>query len=264
MPGSVRRFHVSWSPQQYLKFAGPRLRPALDLLGRIDVSAPVRVYDLGCGTGNVTALLAERWPEAQIVGVDSSQEMLARAPVSNIVWERADLASWRPAQPPDLLFSNAALHWLDGHATLFPRLLSELAPGGVLAVQMPHNHGAPSHTAMVEAANAGPWAHIVVPALRAQPVEPPAFYYELLAGQAQSLELWETEYLHVLEVLDRDNHPVVEWTRGTALQPLLQAAGPYAAGLLAAYTERIRAAYPEASDGRILFPFRRLFLVAKR
>jgi trans-aconitate 2-methyltransferase len=255
---------VSWSPQQYLKFAGPRLRPALDLLGRIELVSPARIYDLGCGTGHVTEMLAERWPQARIVGVDASAEMLARAPSGNVVWERADLARWRPPEPADLLFSNAALHWLDDHATLFPRLLSELAPGGVLAVQMPRNHGAPSHTAMVEAANAGPWAYVVVPALRAEPVQPPAFYYDLLAGQAQALELWETEYLHVLEPLDRDSHPVVEWTRGTALQPLLQAAGPYAAGFLAAYTERIRQAYPPSRDGRVLFPFRRQFLVARR
>lgn len=257
---------MSWDPAQYLKFAGPRLRPALDLLARVELDSPDLVYDLGCGAGNVTALLARRWPQARLVGVDASAEMLARAAeqpeTSGVRWEQADLAQWRAEGPqrPQLLFSNAALHWLDQHEVLFPRLMEQLAEGGVLAVQMPRNHGAPSHTAMVEAAHAGPWAQQVVPVLRPSPVHAPSFYYDLLAPLSSSLDLWETEYLQILEGAD----PVVEWTRGTALQPLLAAAGTHAQGFLQAYTERIRAAYPVRSDGRTLFPFRRLFLVARR
>jgi trans-aconitate methyltransferase len=148
-----------WDPAKYLEFAGPRLRPALDLLARVPLGAPATVYDLGCGAGNVTRLLAERWPAAAVTGVDGSPAMLrtAREAAPAVTWEEADLGTWHPTRPADLLFSNAALHWLDDHARLFPRLIGDLAPGGVLAVQMPRNHGAPSHTEMVAAAEAGPW-----------------------------------------------------------------------------------------------------------
>ena len=167
---------MAWDPAQYLKFAGPRLRPALDLLQRIAVEAPDVVYDLGAGAGNVTRLIAARWPEAQVVGVDSSAEMLARAAVENpgiapgIEWQRADLASWRPSRPADVIYSNAALHWLDNHDTLLVALLDGLKPGGVLAVQMPRNFGAPSHTSITETALDGPWRPVLEPLLRPSPV----------------------------------------------------------------------------------------------
>src|SRR5437764_7936277 len=143
---------MAWNPAQYLKFAGPRLRPALDLLQRIDLGAPATVYDLGAGAGNVTRLIAARWPQAHIIGVDGSAEMLAKAAAENpgIQWRQADLASWRPERPADLIYSNAALHWLDGHDRLFPALLAGLAPNGVLAVQIPRNFGAPAHTSITQ------------------------------------------------------------------------------------------------------------------
>ena len=146
-----------WNPGQYLKFAGHRLRPAVDLLARIDIESPGAVFDLGCGPGNVTALLAERWPEADITGVDGSADMLARVGADHpgISWIEADIGAWEPAQAADVLYSNAALHWLDDHGALFPRLMGHLNPGGVLAVQMPGNHAQPSHTSIREAA--GPW-----------------------------------------------------------------------------------------------------------
>src|SRR5436853_4770857 len=139
---------MAWDPTQYLKFAGPRLRPALDLLQRIDAEAPTSVYDLGAGAGNVTRLIAARWPKARIVGVDSSAEMLAQAAAENpaIEWRHSNLATWRPERPADIIYSNAALHWLDGHDKLLPGLFRGLAPGGVLALQMPRNFAAPSHT----------------------------------------------------------------------------------------------------------------------
>jgi trans-aconitate 2-methyltransferase len=125
---------MQWDPSQYLKFADQRLRPALDLLARVPLQAPARVVDLGCGAGNVTRLLAERWPEAEITGVDGSAEMLAKAAseAPAIAWRQAEIAAWVPESPPDLLYSNAALHWLDGHEVLFPRLFAAVAPGGVL------------------------------------------------------------------------------------------------------------------------------------
>ena len=140
---------MTWNPQQYLKFAGERLRPALDLMARIDVPAPRTIVDLGCGPGNVTALLAERWPQAQVVGIDNSEAMLAKARASapgNVEYVAGDLAAWTPGATVDLVYTNAALHWLPDHASLFPRLMAALAPGAVLAVQMPSNFREPSHS----------------------------------------------------------------------------------------------------------------------
>jgi trans-aconitate 2-methyltransferase len=265
IPGSVGRVDRStgWDPAKYLEFAGPRAQPALDLLARIPLAAPAVVVDLGCGAGNITRLLHVRWPAAEVTGVDGSAAMLAAAAAAapGVRWLQTDLRDWTPPRPPDLIFSNAALHWLDDHATLFPRLLAHLAPGGVLAVQMPRNHAAPSHTEMVRAAEAGPWRERLAPLLRRVPVAAPAIYHDLLAPRAARVEIWETEYLHVL---DGDN-PVVEWIRGSALKPLLDAlAPPDRDAFLADYAARIAAAYPRRADGRTLLPFRRLFILALR
>ena len=252
-----------WDPAKYLEFAGPRLQPALDLLARVPLAAPGAVYDLGCGAGNVTRFLAERWPSAVVTGVDGSSAMLAaaRAAAPTVTWEEADLGAWRAPRPADLLFSNAALHWLDDHPRLFPRLIAGLAPGGVLAVQMPRNHGAPSHIEMVAAAEAGPWRERLRPMLRARPVAEPSLYYDVLAPHVSRLDIWETEYLHVLE----GANPVVEWTRGSALKPLLDALEePDRSGFQGEYASRIARAYPPRPDGRTLFTFRRLFIIAVR
>jgi trans-aconitate 2-methyltransferase len=253
---------VPWDPAQYLKFAGHRLRPAVDLLNRIDLANPAEVYDLGAGAGNVTRLLKKRWPNARITGVDESQEMLGKAAAEapEIGWQRADLATWRPRRPADVIYSNAALHWLGDHARLFPALFSALAPGGVLAVQMPGNFSAPSHTAIAEAVRSGPWRTKLEPLLRPAPVAEPAFYFDLLAPRAAALDIWETEYLQVLE----GDHPVKEWTKGTWLRPLLDAlAEPERRRFEACYDGLVAHAYPRRPDGRTLFPFRRLFIVAK-
>mgnify|MGYP001599817040 CR=1 FL=1 len=253
---------MSWDPNQYLAFADHRLRPALDLLTRIGLDQPKHVYDLGCGPGNVTAVLAKRWPKAAVVGVDNSPNMLssAGAPTGNLRWQQADIATWKPAAPADLIYSNAALQWLDDHATLMPRLLGLLAPGGVLAVQMPRNHGAPSHVGMVEAALAGPWKGKLEPLLRRTPVAKPSVYYDLLRPHCTRIDIWETIYTQVLEGAD----PVVEWTKGTALKPLLDALATEERNtFLADYRQRMREAYPLRGDGRTLFPFRRLFFIAQ-
>jgi trans-aconitate 2-methyltransferase len=252
-----------WDPAKYLEFAGHRLRPALDLLARVPATAPAVVHDLGCGAGNVTRLLVERWPGAAVTGVDGSAAMLetARAAAPGVTWIQADIGAWRGPRPADVVFSNAALHWLDDHAGLFPRLVSGMAPGGVLAVQMPRNHGAPSHTEMVAAAEAGPWRERLRPTLRARPVAGPAVYHDILAPHVSRLDIWETEYLHALE----GDNPVVEWTHGSALKPLLdRLEEPERSGFLAEYSARIARAYPPRPDGRTLFPFRRLFIVAMR
>jgi trans-aconitate 2-methyltransferase len=254
---------AGWDPSQYLKFAGPRARPALDLLAQVALEAPRSVFDLGCGAGNITRIMAGRWPGAMVTGVDGSADMLAKARSGDgaITWLHADLGRWSPPAPADVLYSNAALHWLDDHAALFPRLLEGLRPGGVLAVQMPRNHAEASHTCMVEAARAGPWRDRLAPVLRPSPVAPPEVYHDILAPVAGALDLWETVYIHAL---DGDN-PVVEWTKGSALKPLLDAlGGADREGFLADYTRRIAAAYPQRADGTTLFPFRRLFMVAVR
>jgi trans-aconitate 2-methyltransferase len=252
-----------WDPALYGRFADLRERPAADLIVRIPLDAPQRIVDLGCGPGAVTARLAARFANAAIDGVDISRPMLDQARalgLSRVTWIERDIVGWVPDAAPDLIFSNAALQWLGDHAGLFPRLFGFLAPGGVLAVQMPANHRAPSHEVMIECAGMDRFAATLGPILRPEPVKTPAFYHDLLADAAAALDIWETEYLQVLEGED----PVVSFVSGTGLKPLLDALGQgEREAFLALYTERIRAAYPKRRDGKTLFPFRRLFLIAR-
>jgi trans-aconitate 2-methyltransferase len=254
---------VTWNPEQYLKFAQPRLRPALDLLGRIPLEAPRAVVDLGCGTGNVTRLLAERWPEATVTGVDDSAEMLASATknVPGVTWLQASLAAWRPETPVDVLFTNATLHWLPDHQRLLPAFADLVAPGGVLAIQMPRNFSAPSHTAILDTIRAGSWRGELEPLWRPAPVQAPAFYHEILVTRGRALDIWETEYLHVLHGTD----PVKEWTKGTWLKPFLDRLnGEDRDAFEREYAARLSIAYPPRPDGTTLFPFRRLFIVLEK
>jgi trans-aconitate 2-methyltransferase len=253
---------MQWDPTQYLKFADHRLRPAIDLLNRVDLESPKVAYDLGAGTGNVTELLAQRWPDARVIGVDNSPEMLERAErVENLEWQQGDIGTWRPDQPADLIFSNAALHWVTGHTDLFSGLMSALAPGGLLAVQMPRNFGALSHTSISEAALGGPWKSTLEPLLRPAPVEPPPFYVRILSPMVSSLDVWETEYT---QVLSGDN-PVKEWTKGTWLRPLLDALDePERSDFESTYAGLVENRYPKEADGTTLFPFKRMFIVAQK
>lgn len=264
---------MAWDPAQYLKFAGDRMRPAIDLLARVPLTAPRTIVDLGCGAGNVTRLIAGRFPGAAITGIDNSATMLERAqgeaaPGERIRWRLADLARWTVADgepAPDLVYSNAALHWLDDHPRLFPRLFAAVATGGVLAVQMPNQFAAPSHTTLSELADAPRWRTLLAPAVRDIPVAPLAAYYEWLAPQARAIDAWTTEYLHVLPAGDDGEHPVLAWTRGTALTPFLALLdGEGQRGFLDDYRARLEAAYPRREDGSVLFPFRRQFIVAVR
>jgi trans-aconitate 2-methyltransferase len=253
----------SWNPAQYHRFADARQRPAADLLVRVPLAAPKAIYDLGCGSGKSTVLLRERWPGASITGIDSSPAMLAaaRRELPALGFVEGDIATWSPPQPADLIFSNAALHWLDSHRTLFARLFVNVAAGGWLAIQMPRNHDQPSHQAMVAAAEAGPWRDRLRPHLRPSPVGTPESYHTPLAPLAVEIDIWETTYLHVLTGRD----PVLEWTKGTALKPLLDALeSPWREAFEADYRARVAKAYPPEVDGRTLFPFKRLFILAKR
>jgi trans-aconitate 2-methyltransferase len=253
---------MRWEPAQYLKFADHRLRPAIDLLNHIDAD-PRTIADLGAGTGNVTRLLQARWPAAHIAGVDSSPEMLARAAkaIPEITWEESDLSTWRPAKSVDLLYSNAALHWVDDHPAIFPALFNMVNNGGTFAVQMPNNFGARSHTAIADVVASGPWTSKLQPLLRTPPVRRPSVYYDLLSPTASSLDIWETEYVHVLE----GERPVLEWVKGTWLRPLLAALDEgERTEFESRYADLAGAAYPRRADGRTLFPFCRLFIVATR
>ena len=221
---------TDWNPAQYLRYGSERLRPALDLIARIQVDSPETVYDLGCGTGTITGILKERWPDADVTGVDSSASMLERTTdvETGVHWQHADLNDWQPESPADVVYSNAALHWVDGHDQLFPRLMGAVKPGGVLAVQM-------------------------------QPVAEPSFNYDLISRLSSSIDMWETTYMHILEGED----PVVEWTKGTMLRPLLDnLSETEGAAFLQSYTEKVAKAYPHSADGKTVLPFKRLFIVA--
>jgi len=252
----------TWDPDQYLKFNAPRMRPALELLARIDVDAPETVYDLGCGPGNITGFIQDKWPSAAMTGIDSSETMLAEARDKHpgFTWVQADLATWAPDAPADVFFSNAAFQWLTDHETLFPRYAAQLKPGGVLAIQMPRNWTAPSHLAMHEAAEASPWTDRLMAAIQRSPVADPDVYYDMLRPHVAELDIWEVEYL---QVLDGDN-AVAEWTKGTALKALLDALEPDEQDtFFAEYSEITRKLYPRRADGATLYPFRRLFMVAR-
>ena len=263
---------MTWEPGQYLKYAGERLRPALDLMARVGLAAPSTIVDLGCGAGNVTRILAERWPRARTVGIDNSEAMLAQARAvaggGSIAWQTADLAAWAgetPAASVDLVYSNAALHWLDDHATLFPRLMGIVLRGGALAVQMPSNFSAPSHVALHDVANAPRWRARLAGILRSEPVAPAAQYFDWLSPHADSVDVWTAEYLHVLPPAKDKDHPVIAWMRGTALTPFFAVLDVDAQReFVRDCAERVERAYPPRPDGRVLYPFRRLFMVAAR
>ena len=254
---------MQWDPALYLRYGDERLRPALDLLARIDADAPARVVDLGCGPGNVTAILKQRWPDAAVLGIDGSAAMLnmARAAAPNCRFAQADFGIWTPDEAPEMIYSNAALHWLGGHDALFPRLLAQLAPGGVLAVQMPAMHAAPIRALQHSVAATGPWASLLVTVAAAPPILEPGQYWDLLRPIAAALDMWETIYLHALT----GKNAAVQWASGTSLRPFLDPLPPdLRAQYLAAYTAAVAPHYPRRADGTTLLAFRRLFITARR
>ncbi len=253
-----------WDATQYLKFADERTQPARDLVARIELEHPRSIVDLGCGPGNSTATLRRRWPDAEIIGVDSSPEMIeaARRQHPEGQWVLADAGTWTADSPFDLVCSNAALHWVPHHERLLPHLLGQVRPGGALAVQIPAHYGSTAHQVIAEVSDDPDWRDLMRKARDAMTRETPEFYYHVLQPLASHLDLWETEYYHFLD----GPGALVEWFRGTGLRPYLQALENdlqrrrFEEKLLAGF-ER---SYPRQRDGRVLFPFRRLFFVAYR
>lgn len=253
---------MAWNPQQYELFEKQRARPFFDLVSRIDVERPRRVVDLGCGTGALTASLAERWPDAEVVGLDSSPEMLDKASAhtathANLSFTRGDIAEWAPADGDDVIVSNAALQWVPRHDELLSRWYAALAPGAQLAVQMPANSDSPSQVLLRELADEPRWAsrlaglHIVN-----ELVGPVEDYLALAFDAGVAVEAWETIYAHVLQGED----PVLEWVAGTRLRPFVAALGEDAGAFVEEFRQRLRAAFPAGPAGTV-FPFRRLFVV---
>ena len=250
-----------WNDAQYLKFGDERTRAARELLVRVPLERAERVVDLGCGPGNSTALLRERWPDAKLSGVDNSPEMLARArrDFPGIAWTLGDAGSYHAPEPLDLLFANAVFHWLPDHAALFPSLIAQVKRGGVLAVQMPHSFEEPSHRLMREVrARLFPEKKAVT---AVTPVAPAAFYYDLLAPRAALVDIWRTTYEHVMP----DAAAIVEWVKGTGLRPYLDdLTESERTAYLAEYLAALERVYPARADGKRLFSFPRLFIVAVR
>jgi len=251
----------TWDPDRYLTYADERGRPFVELMARVGAEAPASVVDLGCGPGNLTSLLRERWPDADISGLDSSREMIeqARSAEPSITFEVADLRGWAAAgDPVDVLISNATLQWVPDHLDLLPSLVGRVRPGGWLALQVPGNFEEPSHTIRRDLAAEASYAEhtrdVAVPSSH-----DPVVYLEALAGLGCTVDAWETTYLHVLTGPD----PVFAWVSGTGARPTLQALpDDLRPAFEDEFRRRLRAAYPER-DGRVVLPFRRVFAVAQ-
>ncbi len=249
----------TWDDKQYAKFLDARTRPARELLARVTLPVASRVIDLGCGPGNSTQLLWERWPDAKVTGVDNSAEMLrsARELAPGADWVQADLRDYRPVGPVDVVFANAVFQWLPDHERLLTDLLGWIKPGGALAFQLPYNAHEPTHRWMRELR--GPWSDKLKAVSRDAPVESPSFYYDVLAPRAKSVDIWQTRYEQVMP----DANAIVEWVKGTGLRPYLQALeGEEREAYLEAYVDAVDRSYPVRADGNRLFPFPRLFVVA--
>jgi trans-aconitate 2-methyltransferase len=259
----------TWDAGQYLKFADERTRPCRELAAGIALDSPKKIIDLGCGPGNSTTVLRDRWPDAQISGLDSSPEMIASARKSapQVNWVVGDITAWASddSNPEkfDIVFSNAAMQWVPDHAQTIPKLLERTAPGGALAIQVPCNFDSPAHSAMRDLAASETWRKsFPTGGVREWLVHNPPFYFDVISPKSVRVDLWETEYQHVMDSHDA----IVQWYRGTGLRPFLDALPNSAERerFAADYLQIIRQAYPPQANGQILFPFRRLFMISYR
>jgi len=254
-----------WDPERYLTYADERGRPFVELLARVPTTAPATVVDLGCGPGNLTRLLADRWPQARVLGLDSSPEMIAtaRASAPGVEFEVGDLREWvSSGSTAEVLVSNATLQWVPGHLDLLPALVGAVTPGGWLAFQVPGNFDEPSHTLRAELAAQAPYVEHTA-GVATPDAHDPATYLEALRELGCEVDAWETTYLHVLHGED----PVFTWVSGTGARPTLHALEAADPALRQRFEDefkrRLRAAYPDTAHGVVL-PFRRVFVVAQR
>jgi trans-aconitate 2-methyltransferase len=256
---------MSWSAKQYVAFEDERTRPVRDLLSAVPAGTMGRAIDLGCGPGNSTEVLAQRFPQAEVSGIDSSEDMIlaARQRLPKLRFEVADVAGWRDPGPYDVILANAVFQWIPDHATLFPALLRKLAPGGALAIQMPDNLEGAAHRLMRETAAQGPWeAKLANAAAARATLEGADWYYDLLRPASSRVDIWRTTYYHSLT---EGATGVVEWFKGSGLRPYLQPLDDSErASYLERYTAAVAHAYPARADGSVLLPFPRLFMVAVR
>ena len=264
-PSPSPRAAEDWSAAQYLKFEEERTRPSRDLLAQVPLAAPRRVADLGCGPGNSTELLVERFPGAEVIGVDSSPDMLRQAGerLPRCKFVEADLSAWKPEPGTELLFSNAVFHWVPDHPHVLKRLLQALGPGGVLAVQMPDNAKQPVFTALERVIASGPWAASVAQTKGRQRKQllKPEQYYDLFRPLCRRVDIWHTHYNHLID----DHAGVVEWFKGSGLRPLLAPLDAVTReAFLSRYIDEISRTYPLRCDGKVMLTFPRLFIVAVR
>ncbi len=254
----------NWNASQYLKFGDQRTRAAVDLVSRVNLDSPTTIVDLGCGPGNSTQVLRNRWPTCEIIGIDSSTEMIeaARRSWPEQTWQVTDIAQWNPPAPRDLVYSNAALQWLPNHAALIPALFHSVAPHGALAFQIPSSTYATVRTLIHDVAEDSVWRDRMSEPLSELTMETPAFYYDILSPLTTELDIWETEYVHVMQSPDA----IIDWIASTGLRPFLNVLADEEErnAFVAKLRERVHTAYPPQADSKVLFPFRRTFVVAYR
>ncbi|NWE42446.1 trans-aconitate 2-methyltransferase [Pseudomonas yamanorum] len=253
---------MTWSAKQYSMFEQQRTRPVRDLVAAIPDGDVRSAVDLGCGPGNSTEVLAERFPKALVTGMDSSDDMLvdARKRLPTLNFELADIGAWNPAQKFDVILANASLQWLPDHATLYPHLVNQLTEGGTLAVQTPDNLDEPAHRLAREIAADGPWA-AKIGAVKHNERHTASYYFDLLSKHCSTVDIWRTTYHHPLA----GSAAVVEWFKGSALRPFLAPlTDSEKSAFLDEYLARITQAYPALADGTVLLPFPRLFIIATR
>jgi trans-aconitate 2-methyltransferase len=253
-----------WNPDLYLQFKEERTQPVYDLIDRIRVEQPRIIADLGCGPGNSTCVLRERWPAAAILGVDNSPEMIAKARASfpKERWQLADINAWRPEEPCDVIFSGATLQWLPDHNRLMPRLFAFVRQGGAFAVQLPANQESPLHRALIRIARRKQWKSFTAGCENLIVYQSPEFYYEILSRLSMRVYLWKTTYYHVLQ----DHQRLIKWYSSTGMRPYLERLPDESSkeSFQRQVLEASRKSYPIRKDGKVLYPFDRLFFIAHK
>jgi trans-aconitate 2-methyltransferase len=251
-----------WNPELYLKYADERTQPSYDLVSRIKLANPARIIDVGCGPGNSTQALRERWPNADISGLDNSPEMIekARSAYPQGQWILADAANWRPDARYDIVFSNAVLQWLPHHESLIEKLYACVHSQGALAVQIPANYNSPLYRAILRVAARPEWKDTLEGCEARLTYHPVGFYYDLLSTLSSRFYVWHTIYYHVMA----SHQGLIDWYASTGMRPYLErlANQEQRRAFQAQILEACRPDYPAQADGRILFPFQRLFFIA--